>query len=534
MCSQTCMQRDIQMSFENLSHRYTITIRGYPIEWLPLLYLYDADVPLFPLKYFHVLPSDFPSGQLPGATDRAFGYLERTHFTGSRLEVVIVCNKDLADPSNSVYLAPTRSEVSERLGILNPVTFADVSTPFQPQNNPANLVLGQIWQRVVTGILGNRLPFGRFFDHIFGLGRCVASFYSPGGRKSEWIETHYYCSQFGEKIPTAANLPNMDFYLLPTFTEVMNPNNPLSLFPRFKALLDAARDFHQRFCSVRSIPRGLTFSKFTNPFSGSLNTNKLMNCINQLNPRSIYPLIQCFNAFDKGPIRTVMFLQMLNDLVARRLAPQQLNSSQFGAIYDNLHGFYQTPKVIALYAQQCFGNTSALPLDTWIKTFMKWPLAIYPIRGNKVRRVLASASNLGKVERLLWISAQARKIHSSMCNDALWCVKYDSRGVPRGANPFACNACFANIRNACPAYSKIVNERISFNAPLGLNKFSIETSQRNNTTPNQRFILCKGAGTYGTVHDDFTPVDFPNAFLPYPQLGHQGQSMSVGQFVNMY
>jgi hypothetical protein len=450
------------------------------------------------------------------------------------LEVIIVCNKNLADRSNSAYLRLVKSEVAERLGISNPVTLNDVSGAFQPVTNPANLVLQQIWQRVVANVVGNSLPFGRFFDPIFGLGRCLASFYSPGGRKSEWIQTHYYCSQFGEKIRTGNSLPKMDFYLLPTYGEVIDPNNPLSLFPRYKALLDGAGDFHQRFCSLMPIGGGLVFSKFSNPYHGTLDTEKLIACINQLNARSIDPLIQCFNAFDKGPTRTVMFLQTLNDLRALRLVPQNLTSDQFGLIYDNCGGLYQTPKVIALYAQQCFGNTSALPIDTWIETFMKWPLGIYPSRGKKVHNILTHPNNLGKVERLLWITAQARKTHSSLCNDALWCVKYDSSGEPRGGNPFACNACLASIRNVCPAYLRIAQEIVSFNVPRVLNKFVVWTSQRNNATPNQRFVLCEGIDVYGNIHDDFTPVDWPTAFGVFPLVGHTGNDMTVEQFVATY
>jgi hypothetical protein len=521
------------MPFEDLAYRHTIPISGYPVEWLPLLNLYNPDVPLFPLQYFHVVPDSIPQGQLPSPTDRVFGYIERTQFTGSGLEVVIITNKDLSNTSNSSLVGTVTSEISERLGISDPVTPADIVAPFQPATNPANPVLTQIWQRVVAPALGNRLPFGRSFDHIFGLGRCVASFYSPGGGKSEWIETHYYCSQFGERIQTAANMPKIDFFLLPSWKEVTNPNNPLTLFPRFRGLIDAAGDFHQNFCSVRSVSGSLRFSKFTNPYGGSLNTDKIIQCINRLSSSSIDPLIQCFNAFDKGPIRTVMFLQMLNDIIGQRLVPSQLSSSDFGIIYDGLSGFYQTPKVIALYAEQCFGNPSAFPVDTWIETFLKWPLSIYPASG-RLQGVLANTINLGKVERLLWISAQARKIHSSLCNDALWCVKYAKPKTPRGANPLACKACLPSIRNACPAYSRIASRTISFNSSRGSNHFEIWTSGKNNTTPNQKFAVCEGTSSQGYVYDNFTPVDTPSSFSPYPASSHQGQTLTVSQFISTY
>jgi hypothetical protein len=372
---------------------------------------------------------------------------------------------------------------------------------------------------------------------IFGLARVVASWYSPGGRKAEWIETHSFYSRFGESIPLNGAFPQMDFYLLPTFQEVTDPNNPLTLFPRFKALCDAAEDFHNIYCSVVNIGNGLSFSKFNPPFAGILNTKKILQCIHspRLNANSHAPLTECFNAFDKGPMRTVMFLQLLNDIKSGRLNPQTLTPTQVGRIYDGLHRFYQTPKVIALYAQQCFGNESALPVDTWIKTFMKWPLSIYPVRGTRLRGILTNAGRVGKLERLLWIAAQSRKVHSSLCNDALWCVKYDSSGKPRGSNPLACKACFPAIRNNCPAYASISHELISFNAPVGFGqKFEIRTSNRNNTTANQRFILCQGTDKYGEIHDDFTPQDSPTAFAPFPQTGHNGQPLTVDQFIQTY
>jgi hypothetical protein len=68
----------------------------------------------------------------------------------------------------------------------------------------------------------------------------------------------------------------------------------------------------------------------------------------------------------------------------------------------------------------------------------------------------------------------------------------------------------------------------------GLNQFEISTSRNNNTTQNQRFTLCIGTDVYGEIHDDFTPVDVPDAFAPFPQLGHQGQTMTVEEFIQLY
>jgi len=521
------------LQFEDLSYRYLCTIQNFPRSWIPFVHLYDPDLPLFPLHYFHVHSRSFPPEEIPDTKDRAYGFIEEVHPSETRLEVSVACNKDLHDPSNSMFLVPVLSAVEDRLGISNPVMMTDVSQAF-PLSNQRNVILAEIWRRVVSNALGESLPFGRFFDPIFGLARLTASFYSPGGRKTEWIQTHYFCSRFGEKVQVSGDLPRADFYLLPSFEEVSNQRNPISPFPKFQALLGAARDFHNKFCRVEAIGGGLAFSKFVKPTGQKLNTDNFLQWVECLHTSSQESLIQCFNAFDKGPLRTIMFLQMLNDLRSRRLSPQALNPIQVGLIYDELRGFYQTPKVIALFAQQCFGNPSALPIDTWVETFMKWPLGIYPTRGERFQDIFVSMNSPGKMERLVWIAAQARKIHSSLCDDALWCLKYDSTGRPRGANPFSCNACILSIRNACPAYAGMAGKTVSFNDRRVRSTFRVWTSHKDNTTPNQRFVLCEGEDVYGEIHDDFTPVDAPSAFASFPRPGHRGQVLSVDDFVRMY
>jgi len=36
-----------------------------------------------------------------------------------------------------------------------------------------------------------------------------------------------------------------------------------------------------------------------------------------------------------------------------------------------------------MYAQQAHGNPAAMPLDTWVETFLKWPLALYSSSGRR-------------------------------------------------------------------------------------------------------------------------------------------------------
>ncbi len=526
------------MAFESLSFRYNFNIEEFPSRWLPLIYLYDPDLPLFPIYYFHVLTNrDIVR---PSDTDRIFGYIERINLVNeSEINVTCVLNKDLSNPHNDLLIPLVRDEVMERLGIIVPVTINDINSTFDDNHQNLNRALFEVWHRVVTNAYGNKLPFGRLWDDVFGLVRFVASWNSPAGRKSELIETHYFVSHFGVPIQSGAGIPQVDFYLLPTIDEILDLDNPLTSFPLFCDLADLATHFQINNCQLRDV-EDLKLSKFNNPFAGSMSGEQLLSIFNGA-PIS-YKLkkagYECFNAFDKGPQRPVIFLLMLDDLRKGRLDPRVLNSLQCGSIYDGMKATYQSPKVIALYAQQCFGNIETMPIDTWVDTFLKWPLNILPhrkINGKYYGIIFELSQKLGKVERLIWVASQARKVHSSACNDILWCMKYGGDDKPRGANPFSCNICLDAMRRNCPAYDAIAEFLISFNTGSPGARFKITTEAHNNQDHGQKFLECKGNGLYGETVDTFSPADEPDGFEPYPNPNHHnGELITVSRFIELY
>lgn len=524
------------MAFEALSHRHALSIGGFPQRWLPLVFLYDPDLPLFPVYYFHVLPCNWAAGQRPGYADRAFGYIESVNSTdGSDLLVNIVCNKDLGHPSGQAFLSPVTEAVRSRLGLSDPVVLSDIANAFTGPMSHANAVLAEIWHRVVSDAYGNCLPFGRLWDPVMGLTRFVASFYSPGGRKGELIQTHYFAVNLGEPVQSAGGIQT-DFHLLPTFHELTDTSNPLNLFPRFRSLRDGVMRFHNRHSSLVPVG-GMSLSRFNRLRGGTLNTDELLEIINHMPRSEREAATECFNAFDKGPMRTVVYFLVLADLMAGRLSPAALTSAQCGRLYSELKGTYQSPKTLQIYAQQAHGNVNAMPLDTWVETFLRWPLTLYPTQGRDIQPVFQNSSHIGKVERLIWTAAQARKVHSSACDDALWCTKFGTGGAkdPRGANPLACKICLASVRVVCPAYAKICDQPIMFNSGRTSQKqFRIDTSEGNNSDSNQSFVSCEGHSIYMNVRDEFSPVDDPTGFAPYPQSGHSGQILTVAQFVSLY
>jgi hypothetical protein len=228
-------------------------------------------------------------------------------------------------------------------------------------------------------------------------------------------------------------------------------------------------------------------------------------------------------------------MMMLSDLRKGRINPSLLSNSDLGSIYDRMEKTYQSPKVLHIYAQQSFGNGNAIPMDVWIKTFFQYPLNIenkLP-KSNKYQYLLSTSSSIGKVERLIWVAAQARKVHSSACNDALWCIKKASGKEARGANPLACKICI--LRSTCPAYQKIKIKTITFNSTQNKADFLIKTSAANNKTPGQKFVSCTGNSVYGKITDDFSPSDAPTGFNTFPSPHHvKAATMTVEDFMNLY
>jgi hypothetical protein len=550
------------MPFEALSCAVALEFQDVPPAWSPLVFPFDPDLPLFPLLYFHVLASDL-GGERPGIQDRAYGYVRAVtiNIKTRVLTADVICNKDLsAEADARRFLDPVRTEVGHRLGLLDRVTLNDVTGVFPPGSTYDYTVpvLREMWHRVVGHGYGGALPFGKLWDPVLGLARFYASWNPPGGRKSELIMTHFFCMRFGESVASGHAVPYVEFHLLPTWEELTDATNPLAWFPRFERLVAAS----QAICSLPFFgARELENWSFTGAqipgAAHALDTTFLMDRVVGAVPQQHRgSLVDCFNAFDKGPPRTMIFLMFLNDVrqlnannplpagsQKPRLDPARLSASDAADIAMNMAG-WQSKKVVSIYAQQCHGNRHCFPMDTWIAAFLWHPLhaAEYNAksgqsRGNfatnlAIAKFISSATLLGKVERLLWVTAQARKIHSPVCDDALWCVKASGDFKARGANPLTCNACNGAIRAVCPAYASIRLLNVSFNGSDPEAPFNIITSAADNVTHGQRFEACE---TEQGMIDEDTPSDWAAAFAPYPSPDHPGKAaLTVEEFINLY
>jgi hypothetical protein len=396
------------------------------------------------------------------------------------------------------------------------------------------------------------------------MARFYASWNPPkGGRKAELIQTHYFCTHFGEPIQCGAGVPAVDFYLLPSWEELTDQANPLALFPRFRDLINAAITLcTQRLFHAYDLT-SWSYTGLVMPAHNRLDKEFYMHTVGRAGAQNRASLIECFNAFAKGAPRAVIFLMFLNDIrqlnsaaptpagaANPRINPAVLSAADAADLFRNMRGAYQSKKVIAIYAQQCHGNHHCLPVDTWIAAFLAYPLAVaaYDTKNGTPRgtasnldaiaQFIAAGIQLGKVERLLWVTAQARKIHSTICNDALWCIKESGELRARSANPLACKACDATIRAVCPAHLGIRQLMVGFNRTgrAGPTFNLITFPAANNITPGQRFASCTGRGAMNGVHDEDTPTDSAASFtVPYPAPGHNnGDPMTVADFIVRY
>jgi hypothetical protein len=527
------------MSFESLAETYEFSVSRFPERWLPLTYLYDPDLPLFPIYYFHVLDPALPAGRRPGEADRAYGFVQRITIDGSAAKVVIATNKNLNSPANMGLAAAVELEVSQRLGVVDPVGLHDLEGCFSGALAGANDVLRELWYIAADDIFAKSLPFGSLWDPVFGLARFIASWNSEGGRKGELIQAHYFCKTFGTRITTGRGI-HADFYLLPTFGEFRDLTNPLSLFPQFAELLAAVKQFASNFCERMAVG-SLSLSAFRPEkagFSGGLDTEKLLAAYRQLSSKYEQPLIELYNAFNRGPSRSVLAVIMIEDLRTDGWNPVSLNRTDAALLYSGIKDSYQSPKVLHLYAQLCFGNRSVLPIDNWVKTFLRWPLGFSELKSAaSYTSLFNSCAVWGKVERLIWMAAQARKVHASVCESILWCIRYgDAEGHLRGAGPFACKVCNPHFRASCAAYRNISNSEVSFNGFIAANAvYNITTSEKNNTSVGQRFLVCEDtAPATKDQRDEYSPKDRAGEFTSFPAPGHDGGPLKVSRFIDDY
>ncbi|MEA3329936.1 MAG: hypothetical protein U9Q06_04295, partial [Nanoarchaeota archaeon] len=134
------------------------------------------------------------------------------------------------------------------------------------------------------------------------------------------------------------------------------------------------------------------------------------------------------------------------------------------------------PKIWGCFLQQGFGKEEIIPIDNWVESIYSNPLAI---RDND--EFLNSFYKLGKLERLFWLVAQARKTNMQIIFNSLWCIKYGTGAstsvesnskILRGPNPLSCYKC--ELRTNCVGYKNIKEKTIILSNSNNLKKMTTD------------------------------------------------------------
>lgn len=442
----------------SIKEENTIAIRNIPLQWISLLDLYNTALPQFPLKYVHLnlnskrifgFPVTFNiAKESDNSLTWSFKFLSNVRLEGADIDLVT-------------------SELKHRLGAENSVNRSDIEGCCTEGNSRKALLL-QIWDSFITPVFGGTLPFGRFYDWMYSLARCSAAFIPQSGGKSEWQMMYDFVRHYGEKVSVAETWSFLEFFLLPTYDELLKRD--FHDFPTYGTLQSAIDKFGKRYFTRNFTIEGISLSA-VGPKISDLDgcdirsPNGMRDLTSFLVDEGVFSMEEkkeldfLIDAFNRLATRALGFIGLTynaspsNDL-------RKWTGERFRQLYTNAEGrtVGVYPKIWGMILQQGFGNPEVVPIDVWIESFFRIPLKI-----DSKEQFLKTFQRIGKLERVLWVTSQARKTNMQTIFDWVWCLKFgtgkttseittSAQGL-REANPLSCLKC--PLKMNCMGYSAI-------------------------------------------------------------------------------
>ena len=502
-----------------LNFKHKIIIEDVPLQWMTRLELFTPDLEQFPLMYIHKLinKEDYLTvigNYNPLNKQRIFGFVLSANWSEIKqnklcdVEISFLCNI----PQNFCinYDNLIKNEISNRIGFADKVSRDDLAIICE--NSPQVLsLLQKIWDDKINVVYGDYIPHGRLFEEVYGIVRFSASGNAPKlGKISEFRMLYWYMKDIGEKVTFGQNLNQfnfLEFYLLPTYEELLNTN--FVFFDNFNEYFTATNSFwNSEYIS--------TFQINTNTFNfapTNTKTNKYLP-ISANDFESKFPNILTPNEYDKISNLRQIFNRMpgrLYGYIWNIMTPTTVDFYNAFAQRDLFKEFYRdysskkglSTKVIACFLQQAFG-LEAFPIDTWVKTFIYYPLGMNTLDNGKgevsrdtQNNLYSNFNRLDKLEKLIWASSMGNKTNKTEFVDILWCQRYGTDegggGSCRGANPLSCANC--SLRDECISYQSIKNTNIIINDNLNQLKLQMINNQTffgvltDNHTPRKVYTL---------------------------------------------
>jgi hypothetical protein len=257
-------------------------------------------------------------------------------------------------------------------------------------------------------------------------------------------------SAFGEKIKMPKKWSHLEFYAIPNLYDISNDH--FSDFPKFSILESAMRKLFDKYFVKNVNINGTDFKVMErawkqNKDSFITNVTDPMFSEGVLSESEKLYAETLVDAFNRHAWRAAYFISAYMNIKSDYSVWTKQFFINFYENGNKLKGYSE--KVIACFLQQGFLNPEVIPIDTWIKTFYEFPLGI-----DSNVQFFNEFSNLGKLERIIWISSQSNKTNMKTFFDILWCQRYETtgNGELRGINPISCYSC--KLKKNCVGVTK--------------------------------------------------------------------------------
>lgn len=439
---------------EAISYSSKIKINDIPPQWLSKIELYYPELPNFPVLYIHKHVK----------SHRIYGFpvaISSTEMNDEGLLNItfeVLSNFDLDTDKN--IKKSFAKDLMERIGASDKISKSDIDVMCKGDQNYIKF-FKKLWEPIEE-VYGKYIPYGKFGEEVYSIIRFVAAFQPKTGKQSEMRMLYNFMSIFGERIDVSVKeqWEFCDFYLVPNYDDLKKKN--FDEFPKFKNLFAAMEKVYKLsfISSISLVTKGnqtinikcqnRTFAKNREKFS----KNTLDQWISEGNitKEDKFYIERLVDAFNRFPWRAAFFISSIFIVFTKPY--ETWDKDFFIKFYTTVRNGI-SPKVIACFVQQGFKNVDVIPIDTWIESFYEGALNI----ADK-ENFFTSFDNMGKLERLMWLSSQSNKTNIRQFFNTLWCCRYGTNGNTklRGQNPLACYEC--NLREVCKGYKNIENRKI--------------------------------------------------------------------------
>ncbi len=424
--------------------KYIVQIKVYniPLQWIPKIEIYYPDLPQFPIMYIHTQRDD---GERLFAFPVSVSFDIRDNYCDA--EFCVLCNRNDGESKEII-----QSEIEERIGLSDKVT-KEVAIACCNGNKEYETFISDLWQYVSMSY-GDSIPYGRLFEEIYSIARFVSAWQPKTGRQSEMRMLYNFMSEFGEEVTVPENWQHLECYLTPNLRDVQSKQ--LDEFLKFKILDSAIRKAYEHEYTNTVVINSTSFKAMPKVWKQNKDDfikNVSFRLYNEgiLDEDEKYSLERLVDAFNRNAWRAAYYISSYMSIEHNY---NSWSKEFFLNVYETkLKGYSQ--KVMACFLQQGFKNKEIIPIDTWVETFYNYALGI-----SRRKELYDNFSELGRLERMIWLASQANKTNMKNFFDLLWCQRYGTIGNSRlrGINPIACSEC--KLNGTCVGLKKYEGKNI--------------------------------------------------------------------------